>query len=244
MRVEQDKVKFSQVPSRYQLCYSMIASPVTARLILTLTLCQILKLRGQAEEQEQSLKVQEEEVHSKKRELDVLIEEEVKLNNDIKKSQKEMENLVRSLSDVEKLLEEVGLYWTGQQIKCNICANFRRQGSVQSMRSWRLISMRPPRDLTKYWAPQMKVWLKMFRKCIWSRSDTLSLSQTSPCWTSPTSHPGRRLPVLSPRPCRTVTDGCLPLTIPLATRQSRLLRQAISSTTMMHSLLLTTRHRG
>ena len=56
--------------------------------------------------------MQEEEVHSKKRELDVLIEEEVKLNNDIKKSQKEMENLVRSLSDVEKLLEEVGLDWT------------------------------------------------------------------------------------------------------------------------------------
>ena len=52
--------------------------------------------------------MQEEEVHSKKRELDVLIEEEVKLNNDIKKSQKEMENLVKSLSDVEKLLEEVG----------------------------------------------------------------------------------------------------------------------------------------
>merc|ERR1719410_2889006 len=67
---------------------------------------QILKLRGQAEEQEQSLKVQEEEVHSKKRELDVLIEEEAKLNNDIKKSQREMENLVKSLSDVEKLLEE------------------------------------------------------------------------------------------------------------------------------------------
>ena len=65
-------------------------------------------MRGQAEEQEQSLKVQEEEVHSKKRELDVLIEEEAKLNNDIKKSQREMESLVKSLSDVEKLLEEVG----------------------------------------------------------------------------------------------------------------------------------------
>lgn len=50
--------------------------------------------------------MQEEEVHSKKRELDVLIEEEARLNNDIKKSQKEMENLVKSLSDVEKLLEE------------------------------------------------------------------------------------------------------------------------------------------
>ena len=60
--------------------------------------------------------MQEEEVHSKKRELDVLIEEEVKLNNDIKKSQKEMENLVRSLSDVEKLLEEVGLDWTAVQV--------------------------------------------------------------------------------------------------------------------------------
>ena len=60
--------------------------------------------------------MQEEEVHSKKRELDVLIEEEVKLNNDIKKSQKEMENLVKSLSDVEKLLEEVGLDWTAVQV--------------------------------------------------------------------------------------------------------------------------------
>ena len=55
--------------------------------------------------------MQEEEVHSKKRELDVLIEEEARLNNDIKKSQREMENLVKSLSDVEKLLEEVG-FWS------------------------------------------------------------------------------------------------------------------------------------
>ena len=67
-----------------------------------------MKLRGQAEEQEANLKAQEEEVHSKKRELDVLIEEEARLNSDIKKSQREMENLVKSLSDVEKLLEEVG----------------------------------------------------------------------------------------------------------------------------------------
>merc|ERR1719234_1727506 len=64
------------------------------------------KLRGQAEEQEASLKAQEEEVHSKKRELEVLIEEEQKLNSDIKKSQREIEMLVRSLSDVETLLEE------------------------------------------------------------------------------------------------------------------------------------------
>merc|ERR1719376_1672122 len=62
------------------------------------------KLRGQAEEQEASLKAQE--VHSKKRELDVLIEDEQKLNSDIKKSQREIEMLVRSLSDVETLLEE------------------------------------------------------------------------------------------------------------------------------------------
>merc|ERR1719282_553064 len=66
----------------------------------------ILKLRVQAEEQESNLKAQEEEVNTKKRELEVLIEEEVKLNNDIKKSQREIEMLVRSLSDVDKLLEE------------------------------------------------------------------------------------------------------------------------------------------
>merc|ERR1719384_878625 len=67
---------------------------------------QIDKLRDQAEEQEASLKAQEEEVHSKKRELEVLIEEEQKLNSDIKKSQREIEMLVRSPSDVETLLEE------------------------------------------------------------------------------------------------------------------------------------------
>jgi len=67
----------------------------------------ILKLRGQAEEQEANLKAQEEEVHSKKRELEVLIEEEAKLNSDIKKSQKDIEMLVQSLADVERLLEEI-----------------------------------------------------------------------------------------------------------------------------------------
>ena len=66
-----------------------------------------MKLRGQAEEQEANLKAQEEEVHSKKRELEVLIEEEAKLNSDIKKSQKDIEMLVQSLADVERLLEEV-----------------------------------------------------------------------------------------------------------------------------------------
>ena len=53
------------------------------------------------------MKAQEEEVNTKKRELEVLIEEEQKLNSDIKKSQRDIEMLVKSLSDVEKLLEEV-----------------------------------------------------------------------------------------------------------------------------------------
>ena len=68
---------------------------------------QIFKLRDQAEEQETSLKAQEEEVNSKKRELEVLVEEEAKLGADIKKSQREIENLMKGLSDVEDLLAEV-----------------------------------------------------------------------------------------------------------------------------------------
>jgi len=67
----------------------------------------ISKLRGQAEEQEASLKAQEEEVNSKKRELEVLVEEEAKLGNDLKKSQKEIELLMKGLADVEHLLGEV-----------------------------------------------------------------------------------------------------------------------------------------
>ena len=126
--------------------------------------------------------------------------------------------------------------------KIYISDNFRPLGSVQSMRSWRLISMRLPEDLTKCSVPQMKVWHKMFRKCIWSRSDTLSQSQTSLCWTSQASLQDLRLQVLSPPPCR--TDGCLPLMILSATHQSPRLRRTISSTTMTHSLLLTTRHQG
>ena len=69
---------------------------------------QIFKLRDQAEEQETTLKAQEEEVNSKKRELEVLVEEEAKLGADIKKSQREIENLMKGLSDVEELLAEVG----------------------------------------------------------------------------------------------------------------------------------------
>ena len=108
----------------------------------------ILKLRGQAEEQEASLKAQEEEVNTKKRELEVLIEEEQKLNSDIKKSQRDIEMLVKSLSDVEKLLEEVFT-------RC-FCEHFLRQiicrqlESVASTRSWSLILSRRRRGLTRF----------------------------------------------------------------------------------------------
>jgi len=64
------------------------------------------KLREQAEEQESSLKAQEEEVNCKKRELEVLVEEEAKLGADIKKSQREIESLIKGLKDVEDLLNE------------------------------------------------------------------------------------------------------------------------------------------
>ena len=43
---------------------------------------------------------------SKKRELEVLVEEEAKLGADIKKSQKEIESLIKGLEDVEDLLNE------------------------------------------------------------------------------------------------------------------------------------------
>ena len=44
---------------------------------------------------------------SKKRELEVSVEEEAKLGADIKKSQKEIESLIKGLEDVEDLLNEV-----------------------------------------------------------------------------------------------------------------------------------------
>ena len=90
----------------------------------------ILKLRGQAEEQEASLKAQEEEVNTKKRELEVLIEEEQKLNSDIKKSQRDIEMLVKSLSDVEKLLEEVSS-------RC-FCEHFLRKLFADNWKVWRV----------------------------------------------------------------------------------------------------------
>ena len=53
------------------------------------------------------MKAQEEEVNCKKRELEVLVEEEAKLGADIKKSQREIESLIKGLEDVEDLLNEV-----------------------------------------------------------------------------------------------------------------------------------------
>ena len=71
------------------------------------------------------MKAQEEEVNCKKRELEVLffikqlpisiakttrqvlVEEEAKLGADIKKSQREIESLIKGLKDVEDLLNEV-----------------------------------------------------------------------------------------------------------------------------------------
>ena len=50
--------------------------------------------------------VQEEEVHSKKRELEVLVEEEAKLGSNIQASQTEIQNLIRTLADIEFLLGE------------------------------------------------------------------------------------------------------------------------------------------
>jgi len=55
------------------------------------------------------LKAQEEEVNCKKRELEVLVEEEAKLGADIKKSQREIESLIKGLEDVEDLLNEVNI---------------------------------------------------------------------------------------------------------------------------------------
>jgi len=50
--------------------------------------------------------VQEAEVHGKKRELEVLIEEEKVLGSNISTSQKEIETLVKALADIDYLLGE------------------------------------------------------------------------------------------------------------------------------------------
>ena len=53
-----------------------------------------------------NFKLQEEEVNSKKRELEMLVHEEKELNLNIKNSQREMENMMKTLADIEYLLGE------------------------------------------------------------------------------------------------------------------------------------------
>jgi len=66
----------------------------------------ISKLRGQADEQEASLKAQEDEVNSKKLELEVLVAEENNLNSGIAITSKEINNLIKTLADIDYLLGE------------------------------------------------------------------------------------------------------------------------------------------
>ena len=70
---------------------------------------QIEKLRKQADEQEVSLLTQEEEVHGKQRELDALKEEEKKLLEEIKASEKEIQKLSHDLDVSSEINSEVHL---------------------------------------------------------------------------------------------------------------------------------------
>ena len=45
-------------------------------------------------------------MNSKKRELELLVQEEKELNLNIKNSQREMENMMKTLADIEYLLGE------------------------------------------------------------------------------------------------------------------------------------------
>ena len=71
------------------------------------TFFQIEKLRKQAEDQEASLLAQEEEVHGKQRELDALKEEEKKLLEEIKASEKEIQKLSHDLEVSSEINSEV-----------------------------------------------------------------------------------------------------------------------------------------
>ena len=186
----------------------------------------------QAEEQESNLKAQEEEVNTKKRELEVLIEEEVKLNNDIKKSQREIEMLVRSLSDVDKLLEEV-IFVLLLGVRSKPFSYFYRPlENVENMKNWRHIWSRLLKDLIKFWDLLMIVWFRMFQKCIWSPSDTHSLSQTSLCLTSPTDLQDPRLQhQVASLQCR--MEAIISQMIHSVTSQFHLLRPTICSIMMM-----------
>ena len=71
---------------------------------------QIEKLRKQAEDQEATLLAQEEEVHGKQRELDALKEEEKKLLEDIKNSEKEIQKLSHDLEVATEINSEVNIF--------------------------------------------------------------------------------------------------------------------------------------
>ena len=64
-------------------------------------------MRKQAEDQEASLLAQEEEVHGKQRELDALKEEEKKLLEEIKASEKEIQKLSHDLEVSSEINSEV-----------------------------------------------------------------------------------------------------------------------------------------
>lgn len=70
---------------------------------------QIEKLRTQAQEQESTLLAQEEEVHGKQRELNNLKDEEKKLLEEIKQSEKEISKLSHDLGLAEEINSEVGV---------------------------------------------------------------------------------------------------------------------------------------
>ena len=70
---------------------------------------------------------------------------------------------------------------------------YRPLENVENMKNWKHIWSRQLKDLIKFWDLLMTVWFRMFQKCIWSPSDTHSLSQTSPFLTSPTDLQDPRL---------------------------------------------------
>ena len=68
-------------------------------------------MRKQAEDQEASLLAQEEEVHGKQRELDALKEEEKKLLEEIKASEKEIQKLSHDLEVSSEINSEVCIFF-------------------------------------------------------------------------------------------------------------------------------------
>ena len=91
---------------------------------------QIEKLRKQAEDQEATLLAQEDEVHGKQRELDALKEEEKKLMEEIKASEKEIQKLSHDLEISSEINSEVCTLTYFTPLKWFIIANrFRSRNS-------------------------------------------------------------------------------------------------------------------